>query len=336
MKKESRTLWIDALKIVAMVLVILLHVMGNTINTFGLNEYHKTVYDALIALANVCIPIFVMVSGYLLLNPKKEMGIKRMFKKYALKILLILGTFGTFFIVLEEYFNTRTVDLEMFKNTLVRLITGNVWAHMWYLYMLLGLYLITPLLKILTNNITKEKFKYLLFILYFLTILIPDIKFAFGIEINLYMFQMPYLFYYLLGCYLSMYEITEKQKIIFYILGLFSIVLVLINYSDGYNYINVSYGTTYLVILAMSLFLLFKNAKINSRFSKIITSIGECSLGIYILHQFYINLIFKILKIDIILDLPYLGLIGYSFVIFIVTYVSVYILKKIKYVDKLL
>lgn len=336
MKRENRTVWVDFLKVIAMIFVILLHIMGNTINTFGLSGNAKVVYEALIAVLNCSVPIFVMVSGMLLLNPEKNITVKTILKKYIAKVLIILVTFGSFFILLEEYFNTKTISFDLIKTVIIRLLNGDVWAHMWYLYMLLGLYLFTPFIKMIINNISSKNLMYLLLFLYLTTIFIPDLNYLFNLKIDLYLGRSPYLFYYLLGYYLGTYNVKEKQKIVIGILTLLSIAGVFINYSENHNFVNISYGTTYIVFIASSLFLLFKNKVVKAPFNKLITVLGECSLGIYVLHQFFINIIYKVLKFDMILTYPYVGLILYTSIVFILSFGVVYLLRKIKPLQKIL
>jgi surface polysaccharide O-acyltransferase-like enzyme len=56
------------------------------------------------------VPIFIMISGYLLLDPKKDITIKKIIK-YINRMILILLTFGFFYCILENLFTYGIVNL---------------------------------------------------------------------------------------------------------------------------------------------------------------------------------------------------------------------------------
>ena len=262
-----------------------------------------------------------MISGMMFLN-KKEITFKEMLKKYCLKIFLTITVIGSLMIILEEFYYGNPLTLKIIFD---RIITGEIWAHMWYLYLILGLYLITPVLVLITNNIKEKEYKIFLIILFILTIFFNtlNLNIAFNM-INI----SGYLFYYFYGYYLYKYNISNTYKNINYILSILSIIYI------GYHVSNkcsldylFSYTSFIPFILASSLILILKDKDIK-RGSNLITSIGLCSYGIYIYHQVFINIIYKGLKLDYIFKYPYTGIIIYILGIFILTYGLTLILKK--------
>ena len=55
---------------------------------------------------------------------------------------------------------------------------------------------------------------------------------------------------------------------------------------------------------------------------------AECTWGIYLLHPFFINIILKVLKIDLLSVAPYINLVVFELGIIFVSFVFTYILKK--------
>lgn len=335
---KKRIIYYDILKVISLCAVILMHIVGNTINTFNLNGTAKIIYNIISNLCYFAVPIFVMISGGLFLNPDKSIDIKTMFKKYILRIIICLFLFGMFYSILEIYFNTRVVNINIILDSLKNILTGSLWAHMWYLYLILSLYLLTPIFRIISSKCTKAEYKYLLIVLFVFTILLNDISAYFKINIafNILIFN-PYIFLYFLGDYLSRYQISKNIEYINYITTFIAIVIIILN--NIFNLFDFKYLTYTCLIsftITLSLFTLIKNIKfkLNKKLEKIIINISECLLGIYLIHQLIINIIYKLLKLDIILNSPYVCLILYSLLVFVISYIITYFLKRIKFVKK--
>ena len=169
---KKRIVWIDLLRVISMISIIIIHVIGNTLNTYHLNGTAKTIYHIIEQLCYFAIPLFVMLSGIFFLN--KDIDIRKIITKYSKKILLIILVFGSFYSFLELFFIDKKISLNLFITIFKNLITGNLWAHMWYLYMILGLYLITPFLRVFIKHAEEKTIQYFLVLMYLFSILIPD------------------------------------------------------------------------------------------------------------------------------------------------------------------
>ena len=117
-----RKQFLDVLRVLATCAVVLMHVLTGAIDvtdTSIVPEYRSLLLSVM-DLVTWCVPIFLLISGYLFLNPDAASEL----------------------VVAERTFRIRMIP-EALKMTL----TGHTWSHMWYLYLILFLYLITPLLK---------------------------------------------------------------------------------------------------------------------------------------------------------------------------------------------
>ena len=70
-----------------------------------------------------------------------------MIKKYCRRIALAILLFGVPYAASELVVAERTFRIRMIPEALKMTLMGHTWSHMWYLYLILFLYLITPLLK---------------------------------------------------------------------------------------------------------------------------------------------------------------------------------------------
>ena len=333
-KKKERIVWIDLLRVIGVIGVILIHVVSNTINTFGgLSNDSHNFYVFIHYFSSFAVPLFVMISGMMFLS-KKELTYKEMFKKYILKIILIILVIGSIMILMEEIFINKDISINLVKKVFIRLITGDIWAHMWYLYLVLGLYLITPVCQLITKNINEKEFRIFLIILFIISIIVPTINKIFKIELAINMLNISgYIFYYFYGYYLYHYDINKKYKIINYILAIIVIIYTIYRAITINSLDNIySYVSLVPCILSSTMVLLCKNKTIKK--DKLINLIAVNSLGIYILHQLFINIIYKVIKFDIIVNYPYIGLIIYSLVILLSSLLLTYLLRKIKFIRK--
>lgn len=142
---------------------------------------------------------------------------------------------------------------------------------------------------------------------------------------------------YLLGFYLTKYDIPKKYRIINYVVSIIFIILAILNnFFTFFDSNIITYTSIGAFSIVLSLFLLVKNINIelNDKVQKILKNISECGVGIYLIHQLIINIIYNLLKINIITKLPYIGLILYTILIFGISFVIVYYLRKIKIVKK--
>lgn len=331
---KKRIVWIDLLRVIGVFGVIFIHVVSNTINTFGgLNPNAHTFYCFIHYFSSFAVPLFVMISGMMFLG-KTDITFKDVFKKYLLKILLIIFVIGAGMILMEEIFINKNISLDLVRRVFVRIIEGDSWAHMWYLYLVFGLYLLTPIFVLITKNIKQKDYQTFLIILFILSIIIPTLNRLFEIKIAFNMIGISgYIFYYFYGYYLYKYDTSKNFKILNYIVSILCIVYTVYRAIHINTLDNVySYTTLVPCMLATSSILLLKETTVKN--GKLINLIGVCSLGIYVIHQFFINIIYKVVKFKFIVDYPYIGLILYFLIIFLCSFIVTYLLRKIKFIRK--
>lgn len=144
-----RKQFLDVLRVLATCAVVLMHVLTGAIDvtdTSIVPEYRSLLLSVM-DLVTWCVPIFLLISGYLFLNPKRILTYPVMIKKYCRRIALAILLFGVPYAASELVVTERTFRIMMIPEALKMTLTGHTWSHMWYLYLILFLYLITPLLK---------------------------------------------------------------------------------------------------------------------------------------------------------------------------------------------
>lgn len=229
--KAKPIVFANVLKIMASFAVVMIHVSaiewyktdGNTPEWMAMN-----IYDSI---CRWSVPIFVMVTGMLLLPEEKEITIGKVFTKYIKKVVILLVFWSLCFSFLTIILEGKEItDLKVIFNNM---IYGNY--HLWYLYMLIGLYLITPFVKLITKSDNKKIVEYFC-VLWFLfecflgTFLGIQKESQIQLVVS-YMhisFVLEYVGYYLLGYYLNTYPLNKIKRRILYAIR---------NNSNNSNYI---------------------------------------------------------------------------------------------------
>ena len=146
---RPRKQFLDVLRVLATCAVVLMHVLTgatDVTDTSRMPEYRGLLLSVM-DLVTWCVPVFLLISGYLFLHPERELTYPVMMKKYCRRIALAILLFGVPYACSELIVTERTFRIGMLPEAVGMTLRGNTWSHMWYLYLILVLYLITPLLK---------------------------------------------------------------------------------------------------------------------------------------------------------------------------------------------
>ena len=144
-----RKQFLDVLRVLATCAVVLMHILtgATDVTDASIVPEYRSLLLSVMDLVTWCVPIFLLISGYLFLNPERTLTYPVMIKKYCRRIALAILLFGVPYAASELVVAERTFRVRMIPEALKMTLTGHTWSHMWYLYLILFLYLITPLLK---------------------------------------------------------------------------------------------------------------------------------------------------------------------------------------------
>ena len=144
-----RKQFLDVLRVLATCAVVLMHVLtgATDVTDASIVPEYRSLLLSVMDLVTWCVPIFLLISGYLFLNPERTLTYPVMIKKYCRRIALAILLFGVPYAASELVVAERTFRIMMIPEALKMTLMGHTWSHMWYLYLILFLYLITPPLK---------------------------------------------------------------------------------------------------------------------------------------------------------------------------------------------
>jgi len=150
-RKEIIT-WADLIRAVAIFLVVMIHVSGQLTNAWGkIPTEQWIIADIYGGIARIAVPLFFMISGYLLLPRTENLGV--FYKKQMTRILIPFVVWSLIYLgwYCWNHDNTCTPsfvgDLLMVQGT---------YYHLWFLYSLVSIYLILPVLRLMIKPGTDQ------------------------------------------------------------------------------------------------------------------------------------------------------------------------------------
>lgn len=156
-RMKDREFFVDKLKVAAACAVVLLHTVTGVLDTADMSLYpmEEKIFLILVDVSSWCVPVFLMISGYLFLDPRHTVSAGRMLTKYCRRVFLALLLFGVPYACLELIATEGGFRRGMPGEAVLMVLQGKSWSHMWYLYLIFILYLLTPGLKWVLSRIPK-------------------------------------------------------------------------------------------------------------------------------------------------------------------------------------
>jgi surface polysaccharide O-acyltransferase-like enzyme len=345
---DKRMVHYDLVRIIAIFAVIVVHTSGTFYRVLApIMSFNWQVSNIYSTAGKFSICIFIMVSGLLFLNPKKNITIKALYRKNILRIVtafifwsVAYALFGLYVKIKMNGFSTGQLH-----GFFIDFVTGNY--HMWFCYMIIGIYMIVPFLRLISSDEKLMKYYIILSVIFMSTmpviLLLPN---AVSIPINIVVTQLRMNFVlgwvgiFILGYYLSVCTITKKAETILYILGIAGLIFTIVVNSLMSIRNNQSYEPLYdltninILLTAIAVFVYFRlhvsKVEFSERAKKLILILSECSFGVYFIHVFFI-IMFQQYGLDkllynAVIAVPVLSVAGFVF-----STIVIYIFRKIPF-----
>lgn len=206
------------LRIVAVFAAIVLHVATKGWKNADLYSSKWVIYEIAHTISRFGVCCFVMISGSLFLSKDRNIG--SLYKRNILKIVVIIAVWSCIYLAFR--FFIADFQYNGLKSLLSNLLLGNY--HLWYLWMTVGLYAVSPILrKIVLDKRSEEYFLILTVFAVFLpgmfevVPLLDELAQLILTEKMFFFLPMGYVGYFVLGHYISAYGLGKRKKI--YLLG---------------------------------------------------------------------------------------------------------------------
>jgi len=268
---------IDILRIFAFVFIVMLHTLNR--------QYGLTVWMSGYAVISIGVNLFIMISGYLLLDRTET--VKEFFRK---RFFSILPLFIIFNIIYIYFYNHSFITIKKISA-----------PHFWYIYMILGLYLLTPWLRKVLQYAEKETF-YVVVLWFLCNVFNPYMQFFKFPKIPFSHFPITgFIGYYILGYYLKKYRYKLEKIPFICVIGVYITGFLISVLSTKYVLVTTgnrisdffdknSLGTFFMNV---SLFIFWIKFNFKNR-NKIIRMISDSTYFAYLIHIIILHYVIKI------------------------------------------
>ena len=344
--KNKRIEYFEWLRVFSCFSVVVLHVSGQKWYSSQILSHEWKIFNFYNSIVRFGVPIFFMISGTIFLEKDISFGI--MLNKY-IKSIYIKLLFWSFFYSLRE----KIIYKNNYKKTFLIFLNGHI--HLWYLFRICGLYLVTPFLK---QIVKKEKlFKIFLVLHLFFCLLFPNLLIVLFYnskdyyktlkdiisKIGLNGFLNHNQMYYIFGFYLNRYNIKPLFRIIFYFLGIIgnTFTFQLTYYISFKENKKIHFYSGFFInvfIASIGIFIFFKynfnNLKCKKNIKEFIQKLGRLTFGIYIIHPFVIGEFNRRYNINTLSFEPLYSVPINSLITFLISLILVYIMKLIPFINQ--
>lgn len=374
---KSHIVWLDVVRFIAMFTVVCCHCTdpfnfypGEPPANIDTIKFWGAAYGAFL---RPCVPLFVMITGALLLPVRGDTSvfykkrISRVFWPFLIWSVLynlfpwITGLLGLapdiildFFPYSGEEATRQSLGVSLDYIAHIPLNFSLLDVHMWYIYLLIGLYLYLPVFSAWVEK-ASEKAKLWFLVVWAVTTLLP----------YYYQFVSPYLWgtcswnsfgmlyyfagfngYLLLGHYLRNHDwslnIILMIGIPVFLAGYavtffgFRYITSLPEYTDEMLELFFTYCSLNVVMMTVPLFLLAKKVKVRSeKIQRLLANLTVCGFGIYMIHYFFTGpavLLMRTVGVPVGLQIPVAGVLAFGISWLLTDLINRLLGKKAKYV----
>lgn len=292
--KSKRLANIELLRIIAMMMVIMLHyldkggLLPNMSLTMGINGYVAWILETL---SNVAVNVYVLISGYFLVESefkfRKVINLVLQVLFYTIVITVLACASGIF----------QFKDLDIY-HTILQIFPFQM-EHYWFVTAYIIMYMLSPVLAAGIKNIPKRQLQIVIAIFTFFMCVEKSIL-PVRLQIDNKGYDALWLIcLFLVAAYIRLYGIKFLQKksmmILFYLFGctmtfIENILITLVYEKTGTlpHLIGVPYHYNHIFVFMASIgfFMLFLKINIpENKLSTIICKISPYTLGVYLLHE---------------------------------------------------
>lgn len=290
---EKKRIWYwDVLRIAAMVFLVVRHSATATFEFVPKLSADWWVCNVYGSLAAWMVPVFMMISGASFLDPARDVTIGRLYKRNIFRMLCAFFFWAVFY-ALYNTFSGQDIS-ESFAEMVFQ---GHF--HLWFLPMIIGIYILTPLLRTVTQN--RKAALTITAVTAVTGVMIPflqDMGWFFDNSLltgyHHFGFFSAYVCFFFVGHLLHSAEIRPGVRKAIYFVGILSTVIVfagtyLLTVKDGAHNEDMQADNNLFTALQGAAIFVFakyrlRNAAFREEHQKLILDISKLTFGVYMIH----------------------------------------------------
>ncbi|MDO4491760.1 MAG: acyltransferase [Lachnospiraceae bacterium] len=299
MNDKERDVAFDNLKAFSAFLVIIIHVCAMEWRKIDIHSIQWMILHFYDMISKVSVVLFFMVSGRYFLDPSNEVTGRKIIQKIVriVKAFIFWSAVYCVFTGIRIYLDGGNIR-ENLNWILVEFFTGEY--HMWFLYAIAGLYLVTPFLRKITESKSLSEYFLVLFVLFGLSkpmleklpkvgVFLRSMNFSDSVNLVL-----GFAGYYVLGYYLYRYTLKKRQKKVLYFMGVLATIFTIVSTfimtqkTGVANEELATYLTLNVGISSSAVYVFFLTFFEEKKSDKFVSIISKYSFGCYLVHPMFL------------------------------------------------
>lgn len=338
-KSDTYYQWADNARIISIFAVVFGHSITISVLLNTNNDPQVLFWGSLFhSFTRWSIPVFVMISGYFLLEDRPNESYSLFYYKRARKLLIPTIFWVLFYSGVLVY----TGEIKTINDFFLNILSGKPYYHLWFLYMIIPLYLITPFLRKLVNNLSKTELIGLILLMFtlagFQVLTHPNFSTLNGVFITWFLYFLPF---FITGHYLLNYR--KKTSWVFPLaISLCSSFIIFIGSYCLLEQFGFQYGKYFLsflgiptIILSLSNIILLMKMNQPIITPYITKKTAQLTFGIYLIHPIYFHIIRRLGFTEKTV-FPAISIPISAIIVFLLSSITAWIISEIPYLRRII
>ena len=293
---------LDLLRILAITGAVAIHAFNPILITQEINSVQWIIANIIDSAARWCVPVFVMISGALLIKPNLFEHREAFYSKRLRRIITAIAIWPIVYLLWSWFLTGKIPDISEYAYGM--LVGSPAPGHLYFLFLILGLYILTPAISLYASKVSAREFNITAAVILILTALWHLVAtFVPGqpgtIETSNFITQsIPFIGYYMAGYALLNYR-TKMPYV--YVASFTAAIYALVIASSlmsgifglGKGLVFHSYSSIFVVVAALSLFIFVReySARSKTRMAakSMLAKLASATYGVYLIHMMILS-----------------------------------------------
>ena len=290
---KKRNITVDIIKTIAIFGVVMIHTVAGVLtnSSIGGADFNFGLFWGTLVRGSV--PLFFMCSGALLLDPGKELTLKKLYLHNIARIVAAMLVWATVYKIYHLY-EAGDLGAAAVFDAVKHVLVFDQEFHFYYLHIILVFYVFLPITRFITAKADKKLIEYILAVWFLLGIVYPTLMPYYPLKLfggitGQWMINLTYasLGYGISGYYLTKYPLKLKTALIMFFAGFLFIFAgtFYMSAKNGALYENFLQGTSIgVAVMSAGIFSLSGHIKPGKAGEKAAVYISKASFSIYLSH----------------------------------------------------
>ncbi|MCY2954774.1 MAG: acyltransferase family protein [Planctomycetota bacterium] len=342
---SERLAYGDIMRVLGVVAVVVQHVAQSGVRSLGeIPVVYWQVCNVTTSLTKWAVPVFVMLSGALLLDPTRQESSGVFFRRRFVRVGIPTIFWSAFFLLFAAAETKFTLPLSEMTD---RLLSGNPYYHMHFMFLITGLYLFTPALRAFVRSSTDSDRTLVIAVSLLLAMFSQAIMIWQGYKPNALSLFVPYVGYYLAGYQIRNVKLSSRARRVAWLAGLGAVAVTAVGSSILCPRLGLSlqgrYFYTYfsppVILMSFCAFILMADGfrrPVPGSPNRVLSHLANAALGVYLIHPIFFTIIVHFERIPLSRTRSPVAILVISAFLLAASYVGTIVMQRIPYLRRVL